>query len=174
MPSVREDPARVREKKMMLDRSHPTDPLPPACRLGCHEREAVAAHLKRLSAADRARRFDRNVTDEEIDAYIDGLDFDRGWLLAVRNGGGDVVSLVHAVPFDYCGARVVEAALSTDRTYRHRGLSRLLFAEVVDRAQSLGACRVLSQCPSRNAPMRELLGALGGECEVTDHDGLPL
>jgi RimJ/RimL family protein N-acetyltransferase len=137
-------------------------------RLGSEDRGAVLAHLLRLSFHDRQMRFCTAFTDACVERYVANIDFEASACFGIFGERQDLIALVQAFAYDDGAVRMVEAAFSTDTSFRCKGLGTLLFHHVADHAAACGADRVIAQCLARNRPMRALLRAVGAVCSVDD------
>ena len=113
-------------------------------------------------------RFCQVMSDEAVRAYAAKIDFERSICVGVFDRQENLVALVQGFAYEEEGARLMEAAFSTDEPMRRHGLGMLLFAEITDCALAAGVDRVIAQCLAGNRPMRMLLLAVGATCEVED------
>lgn len=137
-------------------------------RLGSSDRLAVLNHLLRLSDGDRQMRFCHVLNDDGVRAYVERIKFERDICIGVFDRHENLVALVQGFVYEEHGARLMEAAFSTDETMRRCGLGTLLFAEITDCALADRVDRVIAQCLAGNRPMRMLLLAAGATCEIED------
>ena len=132
-------------------------------RLNESAREILAAHFLALPAADRYLRFATTATPQIIARYVDGIDFNRDAVFAVRSaptGDGSRAALagvVHAaLPDD-----VAEIGISVLPTYRGRGLASALAKRAIAYARSRGMRALAMQVLRENAPMVRIARKLG-------------
>ena len=65
--------------------SRATPLMVPIRSLGANHRERIAAHLMALDDRDRYLRFGYLANDEQIQRYVDGLNFDRDEIFGIYN-----------------------------------------------------------------------------------------
>ena len=63
--------------------------------LGVRHRGRIARHLKALDAHDRYLRFGYMATDEQIQSYVNGLDFERDAIFGIYNRRLELVAMAH-------------------------------------------------------------------------------
>jgi GNAT superfamily N-acetyltransferase len=137
-------------------------------RLESSDRPAILDHLLRLSVDARQMRFCQVMSDEAVRTYAAKINFERDVCIGVFDQRANLVALVQGFGYEENGARLMEAAFSTDEPMRRRGLGTLLFAEITDCALAAGVDLVIAQCLTKNRQMRMLLLAIGATCEVED------
>lgn len=137
-------------------------------RLGPSDRRAILDHLLRLSEGARQMRFCHVLNNDGVRNYSEQIHFEQDICIGVFDRHGNLVALVQGFVYEANGARLMEAAFSTDEAMRRRGLGTLLFAEITDCALAAGVDRVIAQCLAGNRPMRMLLLAAGATCAVED------
>jgi len=132
-------------------------------RLSEKARASLIAHFLELPARDRYLRFASTVTPQIIARYVDGIDFSRDAVFAVRpalvgdEGGGPLVGVVHtAFPDD-----VAELGISVLPRYRGRGLASALAQRAIAYARSRGVRALAMQFLLENAPMLRIARKLG-------------
>ena len=132
-------------------------------RLNESAREILAAHFLALPVADRYLRFASAVTPHMITRYVDGIDFNRDAVFAVRGAPigdgtrGALAGVVHAaLPGD-----VAELGISVLPTYRGRGLASALTERAIAYARSRGMRALAMQVLRENAPMLRIVRKLG-------------
>src|SRR5512144_1354857 len=88
-------------------------------RVSASARALVARHLVALPPQDRYLRFGSPVSSPRIAAYVDGIDFGRDTVLAVRDAATcELAGVVHAA-FD---GDEVELGVSVLPAHRNRGI----------------------------------------------------
>ncbi len=107
-------------------------------------RAAISAHLRRLDASERTRRFGRALTDADIGAFVDGVDFAAQWASGAFSFDQRLVGFAHACPVRRGGDCTVYAAISVDGDYRGRGIGRALLGSIVDRLHQAAATTVVA------------------------------
>jgi RimJ/RimL family protein N-acetyltransferase len=132
-------------------------------RLNESARASLAAHFLELPARDRYLRFATSVTPEIIARYVDGIDFERDAVFAVRpapvgdEGRAELAGVVHtAFPDD-----VAELGISVLPKYRGHGLASALAERAIAYARSRGMRALAMQLLPENAPMLRIARKLG-------------
>lgn len=100
--------------------------------LGPAHRDRIRAHLKALDASDRYLRFGYTASDEQIDRYVDGLDFDRDDIFGIYNRKLHLLAIAHLAfsPTDRERA-CAEFGVSVAKHARGRGYGARLFERAV-------------------------------------------
>jgi RimJ/RimL family protein N-acetyltransferase len=130
--------------------------------------QKVRMHLCRLDAEDRHLRFQRSMSDADIQAFVESPRHAQPRRLGFVDAEGHVVALVEGFSFRVGEHTQIELAFSTDREWRNRGLATQLFCAIARQGGPTGAARLVLQCSSRNLPMRRLLRSVGAQ---TREDG---
>jgi len=132
-------------------------------RLNESARASLALHYLELPAADRYQRFAAAVTTQIIARYVDGIDFDRDAVFAVRSAPigdecrGALAGVVHAAfPDD-----VAELGISVLPKYRGQGLASALAERAITCASSRGMRALAMQLLRENVPMLRIARKLG-------------
>src|SRR4051794_29024798 len=73
----------------------PAPVMVPIRSIGPRERGRIAQHLLALSQHDRYLRFGYPASDEQIQRYVDGLDFKRDELFGIYNRRLDLIAMAH-------------------------------------------------------------------------------
>ena len=90
--------------------------------LGPGHRERIAAHLKALDGSDRYLRFGYAARDEQIDRYVEGIDFDRDDVFGIYNRKLELIAMAHlAYSEDPQMASCAEFGVSVLKRARGRG-----------------------------------------------------
>jgi RimJ/RimL family protein N-acetyltransferase len=132
-------------------------------RLNESARAILASHFLALPAADRYLRFAAAVTPQIIARYVDGIDFNRDAVFAVRpapigdESRGALAGVVHAAFPD----EVAELGISVLPTYRGRGLASALAERAIAYARSRGMRALAMQLLRENLPMLRIARKLG-------------
>jgi GNAT superfamily N-acetyltransferase len=131
--------------------------LVPIRSIGPGERERIATHLLALEAHDRYLRFGYSASDEQIQRYVDGLDFERDELFGIYNRRLELIAMAHLAfgPADQHGD-CAEFGVSVSKHARGRGYGARLFerAEVV--ARNAGVHMLSIHALSENAAMLKI------------------
>lgn len=156
--------------------SAPAQPKMPAPRgwvpirpLGVRHRGRILSHLLQLSADDRYLRFGYIASDEQIERYVDGLDFDRDAIYGIFNRRLELIAWAHlafapigpaasAKPTAEFGVSVLERA-------RGRGFGARLFEHASLLARNRGIHTLVIQALSENAAMLRLARNAGATVE---------
>jgi RimJ/RimL family protein N-acetyltransferase len=132
-------------------------------RLNESARASLALHYLELPARDRYLRFASTVTPQIIARYVDGIDFHRDAVFAVRPAPiGDerreaLAGIVHAAfPDD-----VAEIGISVLPAYRGQGLASALAKRAIAYARSRGMRTLAMQLLRDNAPMLRIARKFG-------------
>nr|WP_325344854.1 GNAT family N-acetyltransferase [Xylophilus sp.] len=150
--------------------AHPPARVPasvvPIRTLSARHRERIRAHLLSLDGSDRYLRFGYMASDEQIDRYVDALDFDRDEIYGVFNRGLTLIALAHVayaedVRFDSCA----EFGVSVLKRARGRGLGGRLFARAVISARAKGVHMMFIHALSENTAMLKIARRAGATVE---------
>ncbi len=127
-------------------------------RVSAGARALVARHLAALPPQDRYLRFGAAVSSPRIAAYVDGIDFGRDAVLAVRDTAtSELAGVVHAA---FAGDEV-ELGVSVLPGYRNRGIGIALLQDALGHARKRGMRRLWMQFMPHNAPIVRLARKLG-------------
>lgn len=134
--------------------------------LGERHRPKLAAHLRDLDAHDRYLRFGYRASDEQIDRYVEAIDFGRDEVFGVFNRRLELVAAAHlafAAPDGESG--VAEFGASVTAAYRGRGIGKRLFDNAMLRARNRGVGSLLIHALSANTTMLAIVGKAGASVE---------
>lgn len=136
------------------------DPRGTIRRLWGFEHRKVRAHLLRLDREDRVLRFGGYVSDAQIEAYCDRLDWRRAVIIGYLVDG-EVRGLGELQPIAEGWSRAAEAALSVERPLQNRGVGTELLRRliVIARNRSIGALHML--CLLENGKVLRMARKLG-------------
>jgi GNAT superfamily N-acetyltransferase len=140
--------------------------LVPIRSLGVNHRTRIATHLLSLEPHDRYLRFGYMAQDEQIQRYVDGLNFDRDEIFGIYNRKLELIAMAHlayASPEgqDACaefGVSVVPAA-------RGRGYGARLFERAAMHATNDGVSLLFVHALSENAAMLKIARNAGARVE---------
>lgn len=108
-------------------------------RLEDADRLSLVRHFKSLSPEDRRLRFGLPVSDEHIERYVRGLDFERAHVYGVRTGNDDEwLGIGHLDD----GGGLTELGLSVLPSARGHGLGAAIFRYAVGQAARKGVSRL--------------------------------
>jgi len=138
-------------------------PQPALSWLEQRHRAAIVAHLSRLEPLERVRRFGRAISDAEIAAFVDDIDFRSHWLIGAFSYDHRLVGVAHACPIRSARDCTVYTAISVDRGYRGRGLGRALLGAIVDRLRRTAAAPVVAIGSAFELPDDAIGGEFGAD-----------
>ncbi len=134
--------------------------------LGANHRGRIAKHLLSLDDNDRYLRFGYMARDEQIQKYVDTLDFERDDIFAIYNRKLEILAVAHlafaaAHGYEKCaefGVSVVPAA-------RGRGYGARLFERAAMHASNEGVRMMFIHALSENAPMLAIARKAGARVQ---------
>ena len=161
----------------MEEPSHakPSPGLVPIRTLGPRHLRRIAQHLLALDEHDRYLRFGFPANDEQIQRYVDGLDFTRDQVFGIFNRRLELIAMAHlAFLAPDPGAPVgAEFAVSVLAKARGRGYGSRLFDRAVVHARNEGVELMFIHALSENRAMIRIarkggaaLERAGGETEA--------
>jgi GNAT superfamily N-acetyltransferase len=156
-----------------LDAAPPAEPpRPPRWlpmrSLGPRHRARVLAHLLMLDPADRHLRFGHSVSDEQIHAYVAGINFERDEVFGVFNSRLSLVALAHLAFAD--DHHAAEFGVSVLPQVRGRGMGANLFEHAVMHARNRGAREMAIYLASENKPMLHIVQRAGAKIRFDGSD----
>ena len=140
--------------------------LVPIRSVGPLHRPRIAAHLLGLSPHDRYLRFGYAANDEQIQRYVDGLDFERDELFGIYSRKLELLALAHlafsvAPGFSSCA----EFGVSVVAHARGRGYGARLFERAVMHARNEGVRVMFIHALSENTAMLNIARRGGATIE---------
>ena len=143
-----------------------TSVVVPIRSLGPSHRERIAAHLLAMGEHDRYLRFGYAANDEQIQRYVDGLDFERDDIFGIYNRKLELIAMAHlaflpAPEADSCaefGVSVLEKA-------RGRGYGSRLFERAVMHARNEGVDLLFIHALTENTAMIKIARNAGASLE---------
>jgi len=141
-------------------------------------RELVKQHLRSLEGRDRYLRFGHALTDDSINAYVDGTwNGNNEWFGIVEDN--KAIAVVHVA---IEGDNKAELGLSVDPAWRGKKLGQALFQRGLVFVRAQGVKDVFMHCLTENAAMKHIanknhmmLFSSYGETDADLHiDPLPL
>lgn len=135
----------------------PAPVLVPIRSIGPRERDRIARHLLALHAHDRYLRFGYAASDEQVQRYVDGLNFDRDELFGIYNRRLDLIAMAHvafAPSVQHSGC--AEFGVSVAEHARGRGYGARLFERAVVVARNEGVGMLFIHALSENAAMLKI------------------
>ena len=157
--------------------------LVPVRSLAPRHRGRIAAHLLALGAQDRYLRFGYPASDEHIERYVEGLDFDRDEVFGIFNRRLELIAMAHLacpralapiahgrVDGDASDAPVVESSMaefgvSVLPHARSRGYGACLFERAVVHARNAGIGQLMIHALTENAAMLRIARKGGARVE---------
>lgn len=140
----------------------------PIRRLNNRHRPDVLRHLLALSPDDRYLRFEHIAADEQVQRYVDQLDFERDEIFGVFNRRLELVAMAH-LAFDGgtegLPADTAEFGVSVATHLRGRGVGQRLFAHAALHARNRGVHTLVVHALSENAPMLRIARSAGAAIE---------
>ena len=134
--------------------------------LSVKHRLKISAHLKSLDPHDRYLRFGYPATDEQIDLYVEKLNFGRDDIYGVFNRRLEIVAMAHlAFSVDPQWTTCAEFGVSVDQKMRGRGLGARLFERAVVHARNQGVALLFIHALSENTPMLKIARKSGARVQ---------
>jgi RimJ/RimL family protein N-acetyltransferase len=129
----------------------------PVRSLGARHRRRLVAHLKALPARDRYLRFGYEASDEQIERYVEAIDFEHDEAFGVFNRRLELVATAH-LAFGPRGptsdeASTAEFGVSVLPKWRGRGFGARLFDQALLRARNRGFDKLVIHALSENTAM---------------------
>lgn len=134
--------------------------------LAPRHRDRIARHLLALSEQDRYLRFGHAASDEQVQRYVEHLDFDRDEVLGIFNRRLRLLAMAHlayAPDDDGRNATSAEFGVSVAANARGRGYGKRLFDLAALHARNRGVQTLLIHALSENAPMLRIARQAGAE-----------
>lgn len=130
--------------------------------LGENHRARIAEHLLALSPHDRYYRFGFAAKDEQVRAYVGGLNFDRDEIFGIYNRRLKLIAMAHLA---YSGDSRVSASsefgVSVLEPVRGRGYGGRLFERAVMHARNEGVTTMYVHVLSENTAMLKIARRAG-------------
>lgn len=137
--------------------------------LGERHRGRIARHLQALDAHDRYLRFGYAANNDQIQAYVDTLDFERDTIFGMYNRRVELVAMAHlAYSVDRQFAACAEFGVSVLPSVRSHGYGGKLFARAMRHARNAGVQLMFIHALSENKPMLSIARKAGAK---VDYDG---
>jgi len=134
--------------------------------LGPSHTERIGQHLLKLSPADRYLRFGYAANDEQIERYVNGLDFERDEIFGIYNRRLELIAMAHlafALEADFTSC--AEFGVSVLAHARGRGYGARLFDRAVMHARNEGVHMMFIHALSENTNMLNIARAAGAKVE---------
>lgn len=142
------------------------DLMVPIRSLGVNHRGRIAQHLKALNPHDRYFRFGFPANDDQIQHYVDHLDFERDEIFGIYNRHLTLIAMAHLAysNLDHQGASA-EFGVSVLEHVRGRGYGARLFDRAVMHARNEGVRSLYVHVLSENAAMLKIARNAGAKVE---------
>lgn len=143
-----------------------TPVLLPIRSIGPRERGRILKHLLALSPRDRYLRFGHAAGDEQVQRYVDGLDFERDEIFGIHNRRLDLIAVAHLAfgPADQPRG-MAEFGVSVSEHARGRGYGGRLFERAVITARNEGVATLFIHALSENKAMLKIARKAGATVE---------
>jgi GNAT superfamily N-acetyltransferase len=140
----------------------PLQVIVPIRSIGPRERPRISRHLLDLASSDRYLRFGYAASDEQVQRYVDSLDFERDELFGVYNRRLDLIAIAHLAfaPSDQ-HSDCAEFGVSVAGHARGRGYGSRLFERAVVLARNEGVGMMFIHALSENAAMLKIARKAG-------------
>jgi RimJ/RimL family protein N-acetyltransferase len=134
--------------------------------LGPSHRGRISAHLLALDEHDRYFRFGYTATDEQVERYVTGLDFERDEIFGVYNRKLELIAMAHLAFSEDPAHRVcAEFGVSVLKKARGRGYGTRLFDRAVMHARNEGVEMLFIHALSENTAMLKIARNAGATLE---------
>jgi GNAT superfamily N-acetyltransferase len=148
--------------------SHGSGLVVPIRSLGENHRGRIAAHLKSLDAHDRYYRFGFSANDEQIQRYVDSLNFDCDEIFGIYNRHLLLIAMAHlAYSASEHPKTSAEFGVSVLAPARGRGYGARLFERAVMHSRNEGVRKLYVHVLSENTAMLKI-ARHGGATVVRD------
>ncbi|MBS0507341.1 MAG: GNAT family N-acetyltransferase [Proteobacteria bacterium] len=136
--------------------------LVPIRALGAQHRERIAAHLLELSERDRYLRFGYQASDEQVQRYVQLLDFERDEVFGIFNRRLQLIAMAHvAFAQSEETQSCAEFGVSVFPGARGRGYGGLLFERAVTLARNRGVRMMFIHALTENTAMLRIARSAG-------------
>jgi GNAT superfamily N-acetyltransferase len=140
--------------------------LIPIAPLASDHLQQILKHLLALSTHDRYLRFGYTATDEHIQRYVDGLNFERDEIYGIFNIELDIIAMAHLALMKDVGREFsAEFGVSVSAQVRGRGYGARLFERAVIHARNEKVYQMYIHALSENAPMIRIARKGGARIE---------
>jgi len=132
--------------------------------LSLKHRPRIIGHLKSLAPQDRYLRFGYTATDEQIENYVNKMNFARDDIYGVFNRRLEIVAMAHlAFSVDPEWATCAEFGVSVEFQMRGKGLGARLFDRAVVHARNQGVGLLFIHALSENTAMLKIARKSGAK-----------
>jgi GNAT superfamily N-acetyltransferase len=141
-------------------------PVVPIRSLGPRHRTRIAQHLLALDDSDRYLRFGYLASDEQINRYAEGLNFERDEIYGIYNRKLQLIAMAHlAVSDNPAESTHAEFGVSVLKAARGRGYGARLFDRAVMHARNEGRDTMFIHALSENTAMLNIARKAGASVE---------
>ena len=134
--------------------------------IGPSHGERIAAHLLSLSPQDRYLRFGYMANDEQVQRYVDGLNYERDDIFGIYNRKLELIAMAHlAFSTDAKLSSCAEFGVSVLASARGRGYGSRLFDRAVIHARNEGVGMMFIHALSENTAMLNIARKAGATIE---------
>lgn len=142
------------------------DLMVPIRSLGENHRARIAGHLKALDENDRYFRFGFKASDDQVDRYVDALNFDRDEIFGIYNSRLQLIATAHLAYSDDADLRAcAEFGVSVLAQARGRGFGKRLFERALTHARNAGVQMMFLHVLSENTVMLKIARHAGATVE---------
>ena len=125
--------------------------------LGKVQSGRIKQHLRSLAPQDRYMRFGYPASDDQIDVYVNNLDFDRDDIYGIFNADMELIAMAHlALPILGSNSDQAEFGVSVSEACRGRGYGGRLFERASIHAVNNQIKTIYIHALSENAPMLKI------------------
>jgi GNAT superfamily N-acetyltransferase len=167
-PTSKNEQALHSSPQYPAEQAHSKAPsvLVPIRSLGANHRARIARHLMALESQDRYLRFGFAASDEQIQRYVDSLNFERDEIFGIYNRRLDLIAMAHlAFSVDPDLSACAEFGVSVLRSARARGYGARLFDRAAMHARNEGVSRMFIHALSENTAMLKIARNAGATVE---------
>jgi RimJ/RimL family protein N-acetyltransferase len=134
--------------------------------LNSRHRRRIAAHIVALPEHDRYLRFGYVATDEQVQKYVDGLDFKRDEIYGIFNRRLQLIAMAHlALTTDPKCSSCAEFGVSVSAEARGKGLGTRLFDRAILHARAEHVDMIFIHALSENTAMLKIARKVGAVVE---------
>lgn len=157
----------VEERTSAAPPAHHVQPvMVPIRSIGPSHGERIATHLLALGPHDRYLRFGYSANDEQIQRYVDGLNFERDEIFGIYNRKLELIAMAHlAHTTDPNLKSCAEFGVSVLAQARGRGYGSRLFDRAVMHARNNGVDMMFIHALSENTAMLNIARKAGATIE---------
>lgn len=138
--------------------------------LQANHREKIRAHLLSLSDTDRTLRFGMHTSDDVIDHYVNGIDFEHDSVFGVFDNKLELIGFAHLGYSRYSSTpstQTAEFGVSVSERGRGKGVGSALFHRAAIHARNTHVEILYVHCLSTNKVMMHIAKKAGMEIEYS-------